>query len=224
MPATRKLAVILAVDIVGFSRLASQDEERILARIRALKGDLIEPAVAAHHGRVVKGLGDGVLVEFRSSVDAVRCALEIQDSMLERNLGLPEEKWIVLRVGIHVGDVVEEADGDLMGDAVNIAVRLEGLCAPGSIVVSEDLYRQIKGKLNGTFSELGPQALKNIPEPIRAFGLRPGSAKESGTLSAPKLPEKPSIAVLPFQNLSGDPEQEYFADGIVEDVITGLSR
>src|SRR5262245_61687913 len=234
MAEQRKLAAILAADVVGFSRLAGSDEERTLARLRALRSDVIDPTIAVHNGRVVKRMGDGALVEFRSVVDAVRCAIEVQDSMLERNAGLPPERRIELRIGIHLGDVVEESDGDLMGDGVNIAARLEGVAQPGAICLSEDAYRQVKSRLDLAISDLGETKLKNIAEPMRIYSLQFGGAvtprttalKGTAAPAAPglSLPEKPSIAVLPFQNMSGDPEQEYFADGIVEDIITALSR
>jgi len=169
MSETRKLAAILVTDIVGFSRLAGGDEDRTLARLRALRGDLVNPAVAAHHGRVVKGTGDGSIVEFRSAVDAARCAIEMQNGLVERNAGVPPERRIEFRVGIHVGEVVEESDGDLMGDAVNIAARLEGAAKPGAICLSEDAYRQVKGRLGMEVRDLGAIRLKNIAEPVRAY-------------------------------------------------------
>ena len=169
MSETRKLAAILVADVVGFSRLAGIDEERTLARLRGLRGDLIDPAVAAHHGRIVKGTGDGALVEFRSVVDAVRCAIEVQTGMAERNAGVPREKRIELRIGVHLGDVVEENDGDLMGDGVNIAARLEGIAKPGAICLSEDAYRQVEGRLEMKVSDLGAARLKNITHPVRAY-------------------------------------------------------
>jgi TolB-like protein/Tfp pilus assembly protein PilF len=223
MPEHRKLAAILAADVVGYSKLAGSDEERTLARLRALRSDLIDPTIAVHHGRVVKRTGDGSIIEFRSVVDAVRCAIEVQKGMVERNAGLPPERRIEFRVGIHLGDVVEESDGDLMGDGVNIAARLEGICAPNGICLSEDAYRQVKARLDLAVIDLGTQQLKNIAEPVRVYQ---SSLVEVAAKSAPALtpPDKPSIAVLPFQNMSGDPEQEYFADGIVEDIITALSR
>src|ERR1700720_3921195 len=155
MSETRKLAAILVADIVGYSKLAGSDEERTLARLRALRSDLIDPTIAAHNGRIVKRTGDGVLIEFRSVVDAVRCAIEMQNGMIERNAGLPPERRIEFRVGIHLGDVVEGADGDLMGDGVNIAARLEGIAAPGAICLSEDAYRQVKARLKEGFADLG---------------------------------------------------------------------
>jgi adenylate cyclase len=226
MPETRKIAAILAADIVGFSRLASVDEERTLARLRTLRSDLIDPTIAVHNGRVVKRTGDGILVEFRSVVDAVRCAIELQNSMVERNAGVPLERLIQFRVGIHLGDVVEESDGDLMGTGVNIAARLEGIATPGAICISEDAYRQVKGRLDLAVADLGEIQLKNIVEPVRAYALAVGTSHEAPVPPEPPrlaLPDKPSIAVLPFQNISGDPEQGYFADGVVEDIITALS-
>src|SRR5476651_939979 len=175
MAETRKLAAILASDVVGYSRLAGADEDRILARLRALRSDLIDPTIAVHNGRVVKRTGDGAIVEFRSVVDAVRCAIEIQNAMVERNAGVPEDRRIVFRIGIHIGDVVEESDGDLMGDGVNIAARLEGVCQPGAIALSEDAYRQIKGRLDLAVSDLGQTQLKNIAEPIPLFAIKVGS-------------------------------------------------
>ena len=156
MSETRKLAAILCSDVVGNSRLAGADEDRILARLRALRSDLIDPTIAVHHGRIVKRTGDGAIVEFRSVVDAVRCAIEVQNAMVERNAGVPEDRRIVFRIGIHLGDVVEESDGDLMGDGVNIAARLEGVAAPGAICLSEDAYRQVKGRLDHAVTDLGP--------------------------------------------------------------------
>jgi TolB-like protein len=228
----RKLAAILAADVVGFSRLTGADEERTLARLRALRSDLIDPTIAVHGGRVIKRTGDGALVEFRSVVDAVRCAIEVQTAMVERNAGLPPERRIEFRIGIHLGDVVEESDGDLMGDGVNIAARLEGVAEPGAVCLSEDAYRQVRSRLDLVISDLGEKTLKNIAEPMRIYSLQVGLAAQAqarpGTPAAssmpPALPEKPSVAVLPFQNMSGDAEQDYFADGMVEDIITGLAR
>jgi class 3 adenylate cyclase len=166
---TRKLAAILVSDVVGFSRLAGADEERLLARLRALRSDLIDPTIAVHNGRVVKRTGDGAIVEFRSVVDAVRCAIEVQNAMVERNAGVPDDRRIVFRIGVHVGDVVEESDGDLMGDGVNIAARLEGVCAPGAICLSEAAYWQVKSRLELVVTEQGETKLKNIAEPIRTI-------------------------------------------------------
>src|SRR5439155_20652327 len=179
MSETRKIAAILVADVVGYSRLAGADEDRILARLRSLRSDLIDPTIAVHHGRVVKRTGDGAIIEFRSVVDAVRCAIEIQNSMIERNAGLPEDRRIEFRVGIHLGDVVQEEDGDLMGDGVNIAARLEGVSAPGAICLSEDAYRQVKGRLDVAVTDLGPTQLKNIAEPVRAYSLQVGKPAQA---------------------------------------------
>ncbi|ASY59072.1 adenylate/guanylate cyclase domain-containing protein [Sinorhizobium sp. CCBAU 05631] len=232
MSENRKLAAILAADVVGYSRLAGADEDRTLARLRALRSDLIDPTIAVHNGRVIKRTGDGALVEFRSVVDAVRCAIEVQNGMVERNAGVPQDRRIEFRIGIHLGDVVEESDGDLMGDGVNIASRLEGVAAPGAICLSEDAYRQVKARLDLSVSDLGNTQLKNIAEPIRVYSLRVGTTEAKATATSQpvtsrpttELPPKLSIAVLPFANMSGDAEQEYFADGISEDIITSLSK
>ena len=284
MVGTRKIAAILVADIVGYSRLAGTDEDRTLSRLRGLRTDLVDPAIDAHHGRIVKRTGDGILVEFRSVVDAVRCAIEVQNGMAERNAGLPPERRIEFRIGIHLGDVVEESDGDLMGDGVNIASRLEGIAKPGSICLSEDAYRQVKQRLDLKVSDLGAVALKNIIDPIHAYSLEVGQAsaakstsaasaaiKQGSAAPAPKpggwrsrspalaavltlallaagalawhsgytpgymtiphavddkLAHAPrlSIVVLPFENLSGDKDQDYFADGVTEDLTTDLSH
>src|SRR6202020_333145 len=175
MGETHKLAAILVADVVGYSRLAASDEDRTLARLRGLRSDLIDPAIAAHQGRIVKRTGDGLIAEFRSVVDAVRCAIEVQIAMVERNAGVATDKRVDFRVGIHLGDVVEEADGDLMGDGVNIAARLEAIAAPGAICLSEDAYRQVKGRLELTVTDLGPTQLKNIAEPVRVYSLEVGA-------------------------------------------------
>ena len=270
MSETRKLAAILVADVVGYSRLAGADEERTLARLRGLRSDLIDPAIAAHHGRIVKRTGDGSIIEFRSVVDAVRCAIEVQTGLVERNAGVPPEKRIEFRVGIHLGDVVEESDGDLMGDGVNIAARLEGVAKPGAICLSEDAYRQVKSRLDLKVSDLGPMQLKNIAEPVRVYSLEVGQPAEAKPLAlsapadrpkslttwprwgtapfaivfaalvllasasgwfllagrdpTPIAPAHLSMVVLPFANLSGDPAQDYFADGITENLTTDLSR
>jgi adenylate cyclase len=190
MTENRKLAAILAADVAGYSRLAGSDEERTLARLRALRSDLIDPTIAVHHGRVVKRTGDGSIIEFRSVVDAVRCAIEVQNGMVERNIGLPPERRIEFRVGVHLGDVVEESDGDLMGDGVNIAARLEGIAKPGAICLSEDAYRQVKSRLDLAVSDLGATQLKNIAEPIRVYSLEVGVA--AGAKPATQAPEPTS--------------------------------
>jgi adenylate cyclase len=207
MTESRKLAAILAADVVGFSRLTGTDEDRTLARLRALRSDLIDPTVAVHSGRVVKRTGDGALVEFRSVVDAVRCAIEVQNAMVERNAGVSEDRRIEFRIGIHLGDVVEESDGDLMGDGINIAARLEGIAQPGAICLSEDAYRQVKARLDIEVNDLGQTQLKNISEAIRVYSLQVGVPARAKPATAPiepqvkkqaqpQVPEKPSIAVL----------------------------
>jgi TolB-like protein/class 3 adenylate cyclase/Tfp pilus assembly protein PilF len=226
---TRKLAAILVADIVGFSRLAGADEDRVLARLRAMRSDLIDPTISVHNGRVVKRTGDGVLVEFRSVVDAVRCAIELQNGLIERNAGLPDDRRIKFRIGVHLGDVVEEADGDLMGDGVNIAARLEGIAKPGAIALSEDAYRQVKGRLDFAVSDMGLQALKNIAEPLRVYSLEVGTPADirPAPLESPPQkfgPPRCSIVVLPFASLGGGEEQESFVDGVTESLTTDLSR
>ena len=228
MSGTRKIAAILVADVVGYSRLARADEERTLARLRALRSDLIDPAIAVHHGRIVKGTGDGFIAEFRSVVDAARCAIEVQTGVVERNAGVALDRRIEFRMGAHLGDVVEEADGDLMGDGVNIAARLEGVCTAGAISMSEDFYRQLKGRLDAAVSDLGPKQLKNIPDPIRVYSLDVGrpTLGKAATFPAPETSGRPrlSIVVLPFANIGGDPEQEHFVDGVTESLTTDLSR
>src|ERR1700722_9853020 len=270
MNESRKLAAILVADVVGYSRLAGADEDRTLARLRGLRSELIDPAIAAHRGRIVKRTGDGSIIEFRSVVDAVLCAIEVQTDMIERNAGVSEDRRIHFRIGVHLGDVVEESDGDLMGDGVNIAARLEGIAAPGAICLSEDAYRQVKGRRDLAVSDLGPTQLKNIADPIRVYSLQVGVSAQAKpaepvTSVAPKkhsalLPlaigiaallvliggagwwfvnaNRPaavasktpaeaariSLVVLPFTNLSNDPAQEYFADGVTENLTTELSR
>ena len=227
----RRLAAILAADVAGYSRLMGADEEGILARLKAARKSLVDPAIAAHRGRIVKTTGDGVLVEFASAVDAARCAIEFQRGMVEQNAAVPQAKRIEFRVGIHVGDIIVD-DNDIFGDGVNIAARLEGIAEPGGVCISDDAQRQIRGKIDTGFEDMGPQSLKNIAEPMRAWRLRMGAI---GSAAAPiwppvestqalALPDKPSVAVLPFENMSGDPEQEYFADGMVDEIITALSR
>ena len=269
MAGTRKIAAILVADIVGYSRLAGADEDRTLSRLRGLRSDLIDPAIDAHHGRIVKRTGDGILIEFRSVVDAVRCAIEVQNGLIERNAGLPPERRIEFRVGIHLGDVVEEADGDLMGDGVNIAARLEGIAETGTICLSEDAYRQVKGRLDLPVTDLGPTQLKNIAEPVRVYSLQvgvPAPRKPATEARPPELKRRPalaagiaalliviaasawyfsganraapnasnagsppkatglSIVVLPLANLSGDPEHDYLADALTDELTTDLAR
>ena len=194
MSETRKLAAILVSDVVGYSRLTGADEDRILARLRTLRSDLIDPIISVHHGRVVKRTGDGAIVEFRSVVDAVNCAIEVQRAMVERNAEVAPDKRIEFRIGIHLGDVVEESDGDLMGDGVNIAARIEGIANPGAICLSEDAYRQVKGRLDLAVSDLGPTQLKNIAEPIRVYSLQVGAQAHAkpATPAGPVAPKKHS--------------------------------
>jgi TolB-like protein/class 3 adenylate cyclase len=278
MSETRKIAAILVSDVVGYSRLAGADEDRTLARLRALRSDLIDPTISVHHGRIVKRTGDGSVIEFRSVVDAVRCALEVQHTMVERNAGVALDKRIEFRIGIHLGDVVEESDGDLMGDGVNIAARLEGVCDPGAVCLSEDAYRQVKGRLDLAVTDLGQTQLKNIADPIRVYSLQVGvpavakpaapagpvpkrrsslarlaagiaalivvaggawwlleanrpaavatksPALVASNVTTPAEARHLSLVVLPFANLSNDPSQDYFADGITESLTTDLSR
>ncbi len=225
MTGARKLAAIFAADVVGYSRLAGADEDRTLARLRALRSDLIDPTIAVHHGRVVKRTGDGLIVEFRSVVDAARCAIEVQNAMVERNAGLPEDRRIVFRIGIHVGDVVEEADGDLMGDSINIAARLEGICEPGGVCLSVAAYEQVRDRIRETFVDLGEKELKNIARPVRAYAIGPDAATPAAAPQAERSgPPHLSIVVLPFANLGGDASQDYFVDGLTESLTTDLSR
>jgi TolB-like protein/class 3 adenylate cyclase len=228
MAETRKLAAILAADIVGYSRLASVDEDRTLARLRTLRSDLIDPSIAIHNGRVVKRTGDGLIVEFRSVVDATRCAVDVQTSMVDRNAGLPEGQRIDFRIGIHLGDVVEENDGDLMGDGVNIAARLEGIAKPGAICLSEDAYRQVKARLDFPAADVGLTRLKNIAEPIRVYAFNLSNAGLTRPAALPAFdkaaPPRLSIVVLPFANIGGGEEQDHFVDGVTESLTTDLSR
>jgi TolB-like protein len=220
----RRLSAIFASDVVGYSRLMEADEEGTLARMNAHRREFLEPTVAQNRGRIVKRTGDGVLIEFSSAVDAARCAVDIQRGMVERNAGVSPERRIELRIGIHVGDIMIE-DDDIFGDGVNIAARLEGVAQPGGICMSDDAYRQIRGKIDVNFQDSGEQELKNIARPVRVYQLRPEApASNAKPASGLTLPDKPSIAVLAFQNMSGDTEQEFFADGIAEDIITALSK
>jgi TolB-like protein/class 3 adenylate cyclase/Tfp pilus assembly protein PilF len=227
---TRRLAAILAADIVGYSRLMGADEEGTLARLKACRRELIDPKIAEHHGRIVKTTGDGMLVEFASAVDAARCAVEVQRAMTERGAGMEPNKRIEIRIGIHVGDIIIDGD-DIFGDGVNIAARLEGIAEPGGITISGAAHEQVRDRLPYTFEDGGEQNMKNIARPVRVYRVRADGSTTRSSIAMPPsadvplaLPDKPSIAVLPFQNMSGDPEQEYFADGMVEDIITALSR
>ena len=226
MSRTRRLAAVLAADVAGYSRLIGADEAGTLAAFKTIKADLFDPTLAAHHGRLVKTTGDGFLAEFSSVVDALHCATEVQAQMAERNATVSTDKRIDFRIGINVGDIVVE-DGDIFGDGVNVAVRLEGVAEPGGICVSARVQEDAAGKLNLCFDDIGEQQLKNIARPVRVYRVR--DVATAKTQSAPELPalplpDKPSIAVLPFINMSGDPDQEFFADGIAEDIITALSR
>jgi adenylate cyclase len=229
MNQTRRLAAILAADVAGYSRLIGADEEGTLNRLRSIRVEVIDPKITEHRGRIVKTTGDGLLVEFTSVVDALRCATEIQHAIAEGNVEIAAEKRIEFRMGINVGDVVVE-DGDIFGDGVNVTARLEGLAEPGGICVSARVQEDVAGRLDLAFDDIGEQTLKNIARPVRVYRVRLTTAEnppkvtpiESGP--ALTLPDKPSIAVLPFANMSGDPEQEYFADGMVEEIITALSR
>ncbi len=222
----RRLAAILAADVVGYSRLMGEDEAGTLARLKSLRKELMKPKIAGGRGRIVKLMGDGLLAEFPSVVEAVRCAVDIQRDMAGREAGLPEEHRIRLRIGVNLGDIIVEGS-DIYGDGVNVAARLEGLSEPGGICISGKVYEEVRNKLPTAFEDLGEQEVKNIREPVRVYRWTaaadpmPGIAEADGALP---LPNKPSIAVLPFDNMSGDAEQEYFSDGITEDIITELAR
>jgi adenylate cyclase len=243
----RRLAAILAADVAGYSRLIGADEEGTLARLRALRRELVDPSIAEHKGRIVKTTGDGVLVEFQSVVDALHCAVQTQQAMAERNAGVPPAQRIEFRIGVHQGDIVVE-DGDIFGDGVNIAARLEALAEPGGICISARVQEDTAGRLDLAFEDLGEPELKNIARPVRVYRVRTATLtlptpaarapslsrtagegaerqrREAGIPASLALPDKPSVAVLPFVNMSSDPEQEFLADGIAEDVITALSR
>jgi TolB-like protein/class 3 adenylate cyclase len=227
----RRLAAVVAAEVAGYSRLMGADEEGTLARLKGIRKALVDPTIAAHRSRIVNTAGDRMLVEFASAVDAVRTAVEVQRGMAERNAAVPRDQRIEFCIGIHVGDIIFD-ENDIFGDGVNIAARLKGIAEPGGICMSEGAYRQIHGKVEIACDDLGPQMLKNIAEPMRVWRVRLGGQSPAIAQPAPPaghapvlaLPDKPSIAVLPFQNMSADPEQEYFADGLVEDIITALSR
>src|SRR5246500_3538150 len=229
--AERRLVAILAADVAGGSRLMGTDEEGTLERLKALRRELVDPKIAEHNGRIVKTTGDGILVEFASVVDAVRCAVAVQQAMPERNTGTAADNRIELRIGINLGDVIVEGD-DLYGDGVNIAARIEALADAGGVFVSNTVHDHVRDRLPFAFEDLGEQQVKNIARPVRVYRVGPEGpfpnpppqAGEGRVGTALPLPDKPSIAVLPFANLSGDPEQEYFADGMVEEIITALSR
>jgi TolB-like protein len=216
----RRLTAIFAADVAGYSRLTGMDEEGTHVRLKEHLRVLIDPKVAAYRGHIVKNTGDGLLAEFKSVVDAMRCAVDVQRGMAERNSDVPPNNRIEFRIGINVGDIIED-NGDIFGDGVNVAARLEAIAEPGGICISDDAHRQLRDKLDIVFDDAGEQNLKNIERPVRAFRVRDGAAASPRPTLA--LPNKPSIAVLPFQNLSADPEQEYFADGVVEDITMALS-
>jgi adenylate cyclase len=226
MSQTRRLAAILAADVAGYSRLMGADEEGTLERLKALRRELLDPKIAEHKGRIVKTTGDGLLVEFASVVDAVRCAVEIQREMIDRNADVPPERCIAFRIGINLGDIIID-EGDIYGDGVNVAARLEALAEPGGICVSRVVRDQVRDKLDFAFEDRGEQQVKNIARPVRSYFVQLSDRRPASLAAAPDappLPDKPSIAVLPFANMSGDPEQEYFVDGMVEEIITALSR
>jgi TolB-like protein len=221
----RRLSAILAADVAGYSRLTGADEEGTVSRLRALRHELIDPLVTAHGGRIVKHTGDGRLIEFASVVAAVRCAVEVQRGMTSRNANVAPDKWIEFRVGIHLGDVMVESDGDLMGDGVNIAARLEGIAEPGGICLSEDAWRQVRDKVSEQFIDFGNKELKNIARPVRVYSFNGRHESGSGSPAAEKPgPPRLSIVVLPFANIGGDPDQDYFVDGVTESLTTDLSR
>ena len=222
----RRLTAILSADVVGYGRLMGEDEEGTLAALKAHRAEFIDPTITDYHGRVVKLMGDGALVEFPSVVEAVRCAVDVQRGLAERNASAPSNRRVDFRIGVNLGDIIVEGD-DIYGDGVNVAARLQELAETNGICISGDVYRQVEAKLDFAFEDLGEQHLKNIAKPVRVYRVRENeTGRTAGVrLSEPlPLPEKPSIAVLPFENMSGDPEQEYFADGVAEDIITGLSR
>src|SRR5215472_5703487 len=227
----RRLAAILAADVAGYSRLMGEDEEGTHAALTGLRREISDSKIAGHRGRIVKTTGDGLLVEFQSVVDAVRCAVEWQRAMAVRNDDVAKECRIEFRIGINLGDVIIEAD-DIYGDGVNVAARLEALAEPGGICVSRVVRDQVRDKVDFGFEDLGEQQVKNIARPIRVYRIQSSAGNAARSATSPEvpgaptlaLPDRPSIAVLPFANLSGDPEQEYLADGMVEEIITGLSR
>jgi adenylate cyclase len=221
----RRLAAILAADVAGYSRMMGSDEEGTLAALKACRRELVDPKIAEHRGRIVKTTGDGLLIEFPSVVEAVTCALAVQRGMVERNAGVPDDQRIEFRIGINLGDIIID-EGDIFGDGVNVAARLEGLTEPGGICLSAAAHEQVRDRLDIAFDDLGEQQVKNIARPVRTYAVALGASSRTALpATAPlPLPDKPSLAVLPFQNMSGDPEQEYCTDGMVEDIITELSR
>ena len=226
MTEQRRLAAIVSADVAGYSRLMGQDESGTLAALKALRQEVIDPAITRHGGRIVKTTGDGLLLEFPSVVNAVRCAVEVQAAMADRTAGIAEDRCIAFRLGINIGDIIVEGD-DIFGDGVNVAARLQEIAPPGGICISSRVHEDVRDRLDTVFDDGGTQTLKNIARPVQVWRWQPGRTAPSQPTPPPTalpLPDKPSIAVLPFQNMSGDPEQEYFADGMVEDIITALSR
>src|SRR5215217_3421892 len=216
---TRRLAAILAADIVGFSSMMEKDEEGTASRIRTMRREVVEPKLGAHKGRLIKATGDGFLAEFASPVEAVRCALAVQDKIA----GQPANEGMKLRIGINLGDIIIEDDGDVLGDGVNVAARLEQMADPGGVLISGKIYDEIEGKIDRVFEDRGEQQVKNIARPVRVYALA-GAAPSRSVPKPLTLPDKPSIAVLPFTNMSDDRETDWFADGVVEDIITDLTR
>ena len=226
MTEQRRLAAIVSADVAGYSRLMGRDESGTLAALKALRQEVVDPAIASHGGRIVKTTGDGLLLEFPSVVNAVRCAVEVQTAMADRTAGIAEDRRIAFRIGINIGDIIVEGD-DIFGDGVNVAARLQEIAAPGGICISSRVHEDVRDRLDTAFDDGGTQTLKNIARPVQVWRWQPGTAVPPKPALAPTalpLPDKPSIAVLPFQNMSGDPEQEYFVDGMAEDIITALSR
>ena len=219
----RRLTAILAADVAGYSRLMGADDEGALSKLKAHRLTVVDPKITEHRGRIVKTTGDGLLVEFASVVDAVRCAVEVRRGMIERNADVPQGERVEFRIGINVGDIIIE-DDDIFGDGVNVAARLEGLAEPGGICVSGRVEEDVHGRLDAAFEDIGEQKLKNIARPVRVYRVRPGGTVSPSAQPVLLLPDKPSIVVLAFQNMSGDPEQGILLDGVVEEITTALSR
>jgi adenylate cyclase len=226
MTEQRRLTAIVSADVAGYSRLMGRDESGTLAALKAVRQEVVDPAIAMHGGRIVKTTGDGLLLEFPSVVNAVRCAVEVQTAMASKRVDVPDDRRIAFRIGINLGDIIVEGD-DIFGDGVNVAARLQEIATAGGICISSRVYEDVRDRLDTAFDDGGVQTLKNIARPVQVWRWQPGKTAwpEPTPPSTPlPLPDKPSIAVLPFQNMSGDPEQDYFVDGLVEDIITALSR